>query len=62
MQMLLDNATEELARGISFRPGALALVDALVEAGIPLALVTSSVRVHVEVVLEHLKPDPSACT
>ena len=58
MQMLLDNATEEFTRGISFRPGALALVDALVEAGIPLALVTSSVRVHVEVVLEHLKPDP----
>jgi HAD superfamily hydrolase (TIGR01509 family) len=58
MQMLLDNATTELARGVQFRPGALALVDALADVGIPVALVTSSVRTHVEVVLEHLKTDP----
>ena len=58
MQMLLDNATTELARGVQFRPGALALVDALVDVGIPVALVTSSVRTHVEVVLEHLATDP----
>lgn len=58
MQMLLDNATTELARGIQFRPGALALVEALVDVGIPIALVTSSVRTHVEVVLQHLHTDP----
>ena len=57
-EMLLDNATKELARGVRFRPGALALVEALVDVGIPVALVTSSVRTHVEVVLEHLHADP----
>jgi len=58
MEMLLDNATKELARGIRFRPGALELVEALADVGIPVALVTSSVRTHVEVVLEHLHTDP----
>jgi HAD superfamily hydrolase (TIGR01509 family) len=58
MDGLLEDATQELARGVQFRPGALALVDSLVDLGIPVVLVTSSVRTHVDVVLEHLQADP----
>jgi HAD superfamily hydrolase (TIGR01509 family) len=58
ISMLLDHMTEELSREVRFRPGALELVDALADSGIPMALVTSSVRVHVDVVLTHLPGDP----
>lgn len=57
MDLLLANMTAELARGVQFRPGALELLAALREDSIPLALVTSSVRVHVDIVLAHLPPD-----
>jgi HAD superfamily hydrolase (TIGR01509 family) len=58
MQMLLDNMTARLTSDITFQPGAFELLDELSAAGIPLALVTSSVRVHVEVVLAQLPSDP----
>ena len=58
MTLLLDHMTDELARGVSFRPGALELVSHLAREGIPMALVTSSVRVHVDAVLDHVPGDP----
>ena len=57
MQMLLDHMTDQLADGVTFRPGALELLESVSRAGIPTALVTSSVRVHVEAVVRHL-PEP----
>jgi len=58
MQMLLENMTRQLAGNVTFRPGVLDLLDALVAAKVSLALVTSSVRAHVDVVLEHLPLQP----
>lgn len=58
MQMLLENMTRQLVGKVSFRPGVLELVDTLVRADVSLALVTSSVRVHVDVVLSHLPLQP----
>lgn len=58
MQMLLENMTEQLAASIAFQPGAFALLDGLAAADIPVALVTSSVRVHVDVVLAQLPTNP----
>jgi len=58
MQLLLDNMTHELARGVSFRPGALELVSKLAAEKIAMALVTSSVRVHAEAVLQHVPGNP----
>jgi HAD superfamily hydrolase (TIGR01509 family) len=58
MDLLLDHMTEELARGVTFRPGALELVSHLAQDSVPMALVTSSVRVHVEAVLRHIPGDP----
>lgn len=58
MQLLLDHMTDELAAGVTFRSGALELLTALSGEGIPTALVTSSVRVHVDAVLRHL-PEPT---
>ena len=60
MQMLLENMTRQLVGSVTFRPGVLDLLDALVAADVPLALVTSSVRVHVEVVLAPLPLQPFA--
>lgn len=60
MTMLLDNMSDQLTGSIQFQPGALILLDALVGAGVPLALVTSSVRVHVDVILAHLPSQPFA--
>ncbi|MCZ3387032.1 MAG: HAD family phosphatase, partial [Actinomycetia bacterium] len=60
MQMLLENMTRQLVGNVTFRPGALNLLDDLVAADVSLALVTSSVRVHVDVVLEHLPAQPFA--
>ena len=58
MQMLLENMTEQLVGSITFQPGVLELLDALRAADVPLALVTSSVRVHVDVILAHLPNQP----
>jgi HAD superfamily hydrolase (TIGR01509 family) len=58
MQLLCENMTDELARTVTFRSGALDLVAQLSEREVPMALVTSSVRVHVEAVLQHLPTDP----
>ena len=58
MDLLLDNMTDELAREVSFRPGALELVSHLAGEGIAMALVTSSVRIHVDAVLHHVPGDP----
>jgi HAD superfamily hydrolase (TIGR01509 family) len=60
MRLLLDHMSEELAGGVTFRPGALELVNALSGAGVRTALVTSSVRVHVEAVLSHMPQTPFA--
>jgi HAD superfamily hydrolase (TIGR01509 family) len=60
MKMLLENMTEQLVGSITFQPGVLELLDDLVAADVPLALVTSSVRVHVEVILAHLPRQPFA--
>lgn len=57
MDLLLENMSAELAQGVQFRPGALELLVDLRHASVPLALVTSSVRVHVDVVLAALPVD-----
>ena len=54
MAMLSMNMTEQLRRSISFQPGALALMDELAGAGLPLGLVTSATREHADAVLAHL--------
>lgn len=58
--ILLQNMSSQLATSVTFQPGALDLLDSLVSAGIALALVTSSVRVHVDAVLNHLPHQPFA--
>ena len=58
MQMLQENMTRQLSTSVAFQPGVFELLDALSAAGIPLALVTSSVRVHVDVVLAQLPVNP----
>ncbi len=58
MDMLLRNMTEQLTSHVAFQPGAVELIRELVEAGVPMALVTSSVRVHVDVVLAQLPIRP----
>lgn len=58
MDMLLQNMTRQLSSHVAFQPGAVDLIDELAAAGIPMALVTSSVRVHVEVVLAQLPVRP----
>jgi HAD superfamily hydrolase (TIGR01509 family) len=57
MDLLLENMSAELAQGVRFRPGALELLVALRDESVPLALVTSSVRAHVDVVLAALPVD-----
>jgi HAD superfamily hydrolase (TIGR01509 family) len=54
LSMLLDNMTTELAKGVTLRPGVSSLLADLSDAGVPLSLVTSSVRVHAEMVLASL--------
>lgn len=58
MQMLLENMTEQLSSGVTFQPGAIDLLNELVAADIAVALVTSSVGVHVEVILAQLPIQP----
>jgi HAD superfamily hydrolase (TIGR01509 family) len=50
--------TEQLTGSVVFRPGVLDLLENLVAADVALALVTSSVRVHVDVILAHLPNQP----
>jgi HAD superfamily hydrolase (TIGR01509 family) len=57
MGMLLNNMTAQLRRDVAFRPGAVELLHQLDSTGVPVALVTSSVRVHVDVVLAQLPID-----
>ena len=56
MAILSRNMTAELTLGVGFRPGAVELLLALSDSEVVLGLVTSSVRDHVGVVLQHL-PD-----
>ena len=58
MQLLLDHMTDELAGRVAFRPGALELLEALSHHGVLTALVTSSVRVHVDAVLHQVPGAP----
>jgi len=54
IRLLSDNFTAELARGVTFQPGALELLTELTQHGVPAALVTSSVREHAELVVRKL--------
>src|SRR3954467_9767093 len=58
LSMLLDNMTAELAKGVTFRPGVGSLLADLSRAGVPLSLVTSSVRLHADMVLACLPEAP----
>ena len=58
MQMLMDNMTRELATSVVVQPGVNELLSALELAGVPMALVTSSVRLHVDAVLAQLPSAP----
>jgi HAD superfamily hydrolase (TIGR01509 family) len=61
MRLLQDHMSEELDQKVSFRPGALGLIDLLSQSAVPLALVTSSVRVHVDAVMRHVGGNPFRC-
>jgi HAD superfamily hydrolase (TIGR01509 family) len=56
VQRLLDGLVERVRRRIPWMPGARELLDALGEAGVPLALVTMSYRRLADAVLEGLPP------
>jgi len=53
---LLGGMTERLRAGVPLQPGAERLIAELTAAGVPLALVTSSQREHMEAVLAMLAP------
>ncbi len=58
-QMLKDAMTDELRGGeFVFRPGALELLQQLTDSGVSTALVTSSVRDHLDLVVEALPGNP----
>jgi beta-phosphoglucomutase-like phosphatase (HAD superfamily) len=54
---LVDGMAERLSDGVPFKPGALPLVTVLMEQKVPMALVSSSVRRLVDVVLAALPPE-----
>lgn len=60
-EALADLMFGEVVRGlkteVTFRPGAVELLEALKAAGIPNALVSASYRVMIDAVLSHLPPD-----
>lgn len=61
--LLLSTVEAHLRAGdISFTPGTRELLDSLVEAGIPVALVSASTRALVDVVLDRLGADHFATT
>ena len=57
LQWLLTRMVELFDGALPLRPGALRLLDALGEAEVPLALVSSSYRVLVDAALRHLGPE-----
>jgi HAD superfamily hydrolase (TIGR01509 family) len=57
VEMLRVAMSSELAGGVTLRPGAADLVTSLVDHGVPLGIVTSSVREHLQVVLGFLPAD-----
>lgn len=63
-ERLLSAMTERLRAGVPLQPGAKRLLAELTDAGVPLALVTSSQRVHMEAVLAIIGPgtfDTTVC-
>jgi HAD superfamily hydrolase (TIGR01509 family) len=52
MAMLRTAMSEQLALGVALQPGAGSLVSELLDHGVPLGVVTSSVREHLDVVLD----------
>jgi HAD superfamily hydrolase (TIGR01509 family) len=54
MDMLRSAMSDQLAGGVALRPGVETLVAALAEHGVPMGIVTSSVREHLDVVLDFL--------
>jgi HAD superfamily hydrolase (TIGR01509 family) len=56
MRLLSHHFAIELSRGVGFQRGAVELLEALAATEVRVGLVTSSIRVHAEVVLGHL-PD-----
>ncbi len=57
MRMLREAMSRELAAGVVLRPGVSTLVSALLDLDVPMGIVTSSVREHLDVVLEFLPSD-----
>jgi HAD superfamily hydrolase (TIGR01509 family) len=60
--LLVASMAGRLRAGADYRPGAVGLLDDLVRAGIPCALVSSSPRILVDAVLEHVGADHFAFT
>jgi len=61
---LLGGMTERLRAGVPLQPGAKRLIGELTDAGVPLALVTSSQRQHMDAVLAMVGPgtfDATVC-
>jgi HAD superfamily hydrolase (TIGR01509 family) len=56
-ERMYGEVVRSLKEGIVLRPGAVELLTALKEAGIPCALVSASYRVMIDAVLSHLPPD-----
>ncbi len=59
---LVDRMASLLVRGARFKPGAIELLAALRDEGIPTALVSSSYRRLVDAVVQQLPPDSFAVT
>lgn len=59
---LLGGMTDRLRAGVPLRPGAKRLIGELTDAGIPLALVTSSQPEHMDAVLAMIGPGTFAAT
>jgi len=60
--LLVGAMAHRLRSGADYRPGAVGLLDNLFGAGVPCALVSSSPRVLVDAVLEHVGADHFAFT
>jgi HAD superfamily hydrolase (TIGR01509 family) len=56
VEVLLDGVVERVRRHVPFRPGARELLEALLAAGVPCALVTMSYRRFADAVVEALPP------
>jgi HAD superfamily hydrolase (TIGR01509 family) len=62
MKILAGHFATELSRGVTFQPGAHELLQGLQAEGIPVGLVTSSIREHADTVIGHLPLDTFAAT